>query len=330
MMDQLVQEFPEQLREALQIGQDATLNASNNEIRNVFVTGMGGSAFGADVVAELVADELKVPYLVNKGYDIPAYIDQHTLAVVSSYSGNTEETYNAYQQLLDTSAKITVIASGGKMKALAEEHGHDFIQLPAGKPSPRACLGYSFVQQLYILHKHGLIADTTIEQVRASIDFLEKEQEDIREKAQRIASLLEGKIPCIYTTTRMASVAVRFRQQLNENSKVLAWHHIVPEMNHNELVGWRGDYNNVAVVFFRNKDDNPRNSTRIDINKEIIGKYTNTIIDIWSKGSNLVERAMYFVHLGDWITVELAALRDMDAVEVKAIDYLKGELAKLG
>jgi len=127
----------------------------------------------------------------------------------------------------------------------------------------------------------------------------------------------------------MEAVAVRLRQQLNENSKILCWHHVVPEMNHNELVGWRKENNDLAVIYLRNDDDYQRNQVRININKEIISSYTNTIIEIDSKGASLIERAIYLVHLSDWISFHLATLRGVDPVEIKVIDYLKGELGKV-
>jgi glucose/mannose-6-phosphate isomerase len=125
----------------------------------------------------------------------------------------------------------------------------------------------------------------------------------------------------------MAAVAVRLRQQLNENSKILALHHIIPEMNHNELVGWRKQAGSFAVLIFRSKDDHPQNQARIEINKEIIGHYTDTVIEIYTKGESLIEQALYSVHLSDWLSWELAQLRQVDATEVKVIDYLKSQLA---
>jgi glucose/mannose-6-phosphate isomerase len=127
----------------------------------------------------------------------------------------------------------------------------------------------------------------------------------------------------------MESVAVRLRQQINENSKVLCWHHVYPEMNHNELVGWTEKNNNLAVVFLRNKDDFKRNAVRMDITKDIYAKYTDTIIEIFSKGQTLVEKSIYLVHLSDWVSWYLSELTGADAIEVRAIDYLKSELAKI-
>ena len=328
MMNQLIERFPAQLKEALQIGEEATIRAHSHSINKAYVAGMGGSGIGADFVAEFIVAECKIPYLVGKGYDTPAYIDQNTLFIASSYSGNTEETLNSINQVLLSGAKIICIASGGKLIELAKTHGLDYILLPGDWPSPRACLGFSLVQQLFVLNKLGFISMTTIDQVKSSIDLLKYDQDEIKNKAEKIANIIFKKTPIIYTSDRMESVAVRFRQQINENSKALCWHNVVPEMNHNELVGWKDRNDDLAVIFFRNKDDYKRNSIRMDINKETYIKYTNTIIEIYSKGQNLVERSMYLVHLGDWVTWYLAELRGVDSIEVRVIDHLKTELAK--
>lgn len=329
MMDQLVKEFPQQLDKALKIGRDARITKPDNPIHNIFVAGMGGSGIGANFVSELIGGECKIPFLIGKGYSVPGYIGKNTLAIASSYSGNTEETLEAFESILKTGAKIVVVSSGGKLIELAKANGLDYIQVPSGSPSPRACLGYSLVQQLFVLNKLGLISDKIIHEVGRASELIKMEQEDIRFRAERIASMMKGKIPVIYATDRMEAVAVRFRQQINENGKSLCWHHVIPEMNHNELVGWRDDYNQLAVLFFRNKDDYPRNQVRMDINKEIISNYTSSIIEVYSKGQSLAERMLYFVHLGDWISVYLAAAKGIDAVEIKVIDYLKSELGKV-
>ena len=328
-MHELVERFPASLVEALEIGSKAVINKPKGTIRNVFISGLGGSGIGGNYVQEFIRDEIKIPYVVGKGYDIPKWVGKNTLAIASSYSGNTEETLAALDLMIASGAKVVCVASGGKIIAKAKELGLDYITLPANWPSPRACLGLSFVQQLFILNKLRLISGKTIKQVESSIKLLQKEDEDIRKRATKIAQLLAGKIPVIYTTDRMEAVAVRFRQQINENAKTLCWHHVIPEMNHNELVGWRQANDNLAVIYFRNKDDFQRNSVRIDINKEIIREYTPTIIDVYSKGRNFIERAMYFTYLGDWISCYLSDHRGVDSIEVKAIDYLKGKLSEV-
>ena len=327
-MDQLIERFAEQLREAVEIGKNAKISNPQNEINKVYVAGLGGSGIGGDFAAEFVNNQCKVPILTGKGYDIPAYVDKNTLVVASSYSGNTEETLSAFDQLMKTGAKVVVLSSGGKLIELAKEHQLDYIKVPGDWPSPRACLGYSMVQQLFILHYCGLIDDSFIDEIMAAGELVDREDADVRTRARQIAGMLNEKTPVIYIADWMEAVAIRLRQQINENSKMLCWHHVIPEMNHNELVGWRDQRKDVAVLMLRNRTDHPRVQMRMDINKEIITEYTDTMIEVYSKGSSFIQRAIYLVYLGDWISFYLADMRNMDSIEVKVIDFLKGELAK--
>lgn len=329
MMDQLIAEFPQQLKEALEIGAAAKFTKNLKPIRNVLVAGLGGSGIGANFVIEFTRHECKVPFSVTKGYDLPAWVNESTLLICSSYSGNTEETLTTLELGIERNAKIVIITSGGKLLKRAQELGIDYIQLPAGKPSPRACLGYSFVQQIYILKHFRLIGKSLIADVRKALSLLKKEQKDIQKRAKILANSIHQKTTIIYTSDRMEAVAIRFRQQLNENAKVLCWHHVIPEMNHNELVGWTPQEGRFAVIMFRNSDDFKRNGIRMDITKDVVAQFADTTIELWSKGDSLCERSMYYVHLGDWVSFYLSELRSgTDANEVKVIDYLKNELSK--
>jgi len=328
-MDQLIQRFPEQLVEAMQIGEAAEINKHNKPINKVYVAGLGGSGIGANFVQEFIRETCPIPYTVGKGYSIPKFVDQNTLAICSSYSGNTEETINSFNQMLETGAKIVIISSGGKLIKEAQERGFDYIKVPDNWPSPRACLGYSVIQQLYVMNQLEFINDDFKIHLRSAIDMIKYDLEDIQAAAKKVANKIYDKIPVIYTTDRMESVAVRLRQQINENAKMLCWHHVIPEMNHNELVGWTEPHPNMAVIYLRNHDDFKRNQVRMEINQKIIIKHTETIIDIFSKGGTLIEKAFYLVHLGDWISWYLSELKEVDAIEVNVIDYLKSELKKI-
>ena len=328
-MDKMIARFPAQLAEALEIAENISLEKHTSPFRSVLISGMGGSGIGGNVVQDMVRAECKLPIVVNKGYSAPAWANKHTLAICSSYSGNTEETLSTFEQLLGTGAKIVCIASGGKLIERAKAHGLDYVQLPGGWSSPRACLGYSVVAQLGVLRAAKLIPGKLLNSVKVAQKLLVKDDADIQKKAKKIAGFLAEKTPVIYAPDHIESVAVRWRQQINENAKMLCWHHVVPEMNHNELVGWRNNRPELAVVWLRNRDDFQRTATRIDINKEIVEHFTGTSIEVWSKGKSLTEKAFYLVHLGDWVSYYLAELRDVDPVEIKVIDYLKGELAKV-
>lgn len=328
-MNQLIERFMDQLAEGLEIGRNASIRPAAANINHIYVAGLGGSGIGADFVASFIQDECRLPFLVRKGYHVPAFVGPNTLAIASSYSGNTEETLISYDQIKAKGARLLCVASGGKIIDKAKADGYDYIQVPSNWPSPRACLGYSVTAQLWTLHHLGYISDRAIQEVESSITLLRKESEDIKTQAKAIAGRLHHKIPIIYIEDRMEPVAVRLRQQINENSKALCWHHVVPEMNHNELVGWREKNDALAVLYLRNDDDYSRNAVRMDINKQIISQYAGDIIEVYSKGTTMIEKSMYLVHLGDWISWYLAELRGVDALEVKVIDFLKGELAKV-
>ncbi|MBK6544004.1 MAG: bifunctional phosphoglucose/phosphomannose isomerase [Saprospiraceae bacterium] len=328
-MFDMIQAFPDQLAEAMDIGANAIIRNHQVPIHKVFVSGMGGSGIGADFVSSFIRNTCKVPYLVGKSYDMPAFIDQHTLVIISSYSGNTEETLSTFRQLISSNAKIVCIASGGEVIKIAKESNFDVVQLPNNWPSPRACLGFSLVSQLYVISKLELVDPFFIPQLNDTILRLKNETSEILEKAKQLAAVLNGKLPVIYSTDRIEPVAIRFRQQINENSKMLCWHHVIPEMNHNELVGWRWNQDAIAVVFLRNSDDHERNQARIELTKEIVSHYTTTVVELYSKGNSLIERSFYLVHLLDYVSVFLADYNKVDAIEVRVIDFLKSELSKI-
>lgn len=326
-MESLIAGFTGQLREAIVIGQKAVIMSATAEIRNVVVTGLGGSGIGGDLVLEFVGSELKVPFVVNKGYFMPSFVNEHTLVIVSSYSGNTEETLSAMNDAIGKGAQIACVTSGGTVAALAAEHGYTCITVPGGNP-PRSMLAYSLVQQLFLLAGYGLISNNFQEDIEEAIDLLDAEEHAIQTDAVLIAKKLKGKVPVIYVNDTMTAVAVRFRQQINENSKMLSWSSPVPEMNHNELVGWRNKIAPWVAVFLRNGDDYERNQQRMEINKEIVGKFADDVLEIWSKGDTHAERALYLIHLTDWVSQYLGELNGVDIVEVAVIDFLKGSLAK--
>ena len=326
-MKKLIENFPNQLREAVQIGSQAKLSNAK-KISNAFISGLGGSGIGGTIVSELTAMEASVPITVSKGYFIPKFVNQNTLVIISSYSGNTEETLNCLNLALKRKAKIVCITSGGKISEIAKKKKLDLILIPGGNP-PRACLGYSLTQQFFILSHYGIISHKFKAQLNAAIELIEKEKDNIISEAKQIAEKLNGKTPIIYTTTYWEGTAIRFRQQLNENAKILCGHHVIPEMNHNELVGWPSGSDRISVVILRDKDEYERNNVRIEINKGVMVKYTSNITEIWSKGKSQIEKAIYFIHLVDWVSLFLSEIKGVDSMEVRVIDMLKSELSKI-
>lgn len=325
-MKSLVQNFTNQLREAKKIA-DAAVISESSGIQNIVLTGLGGSGIGASIVSELVADYSKVPVTIVKDYFLPAFVNQNTLVIASSYSGNTEETLSSLQDAMAKKAQIVVITSGGKVLELAKQNQFDFIEIPGGQP-PRSCIGYSLVQLIKIFVTKGFADKKLLSDLEKGIALLDTESESIKKESQSIAGKLNGKLPIIYSLGSCEGTVVRFRQQINENSKMLCWHHTLPEMNHNELVGWTERNENLVVITFHTSFDYDRTKKRYQVCKPIFEKYSSGVIDISAKGESKLEQFLYLIHIGDWISCDIADLRGIDPVEVKVIDHLKNELAK--
>ena len=321
-------DFTNHLTEAIEIANNTNLSPYNKEIKNILICGLGGSGIGGTIVADIISPKVNIPIASTKDYSIPNFVNEHTLVIANSYSGNTEETLYALEKCQARGAEIAVITSGGKLKIIAKENNYNHIIIPGNHP-PRAMFGYAFTELFFMLNHYGIIDDTFKNDFEKAITLLDTEKEEIQKQAMELAKKMYKQTPVIYVANGFEGVAVRFRQQLNENSKMLAWHNIIPEMNHNELLGWRTNVTDLAVVYFRNKCDYKRNQIRMDINKKVISKYTENITEIWSKGDSVIENSLYHINLGDWVSWYLSEMNNVDAIEIDVIDFLKGELAKV-
>jgi glucose/mannose-6-phosphate isomerase len=326
-MKTLVAAFTSHIRTALDIAESSKLNVTKGKIDNVLVLGMGGSGIGGSIAAQIIAKEINVPVISCKEYSVPAFVSENSLIIASSYSGNTEETLAALAEVSCRTKHIVCICSGGKIQSIAKENKFGCIVIPGGIP-PRSAFGYSFPQLFKILNTYGLINWDVRQSFEGVVSLIDKESDSMKAAAMRIAEQIKNKLPIIYAETAYEGVCIRFRQQLNENAKKLAWHHVFPEMNHNELVGWREDASEKAVILLRNETDHARNKKRMELSKEIFKKYKPLILEINSKGRNILERSLYLVHLTDWISVYIAALNQTDPIEIEVINYFKSELAK--
>ena len=327
-MKKLISEFTTQLNHSLEISERAKLTPISENITYVVISGMGGSGIGGDIVSEAISQEIKIPIIVNKDYILPNYVEDKTLVIISSYSGDTEETVNAMKQAISIGANIVCITSGGKVEELAIKNHLDVILIPKDIP-PRAALAYSLVQLLYTLNFHSIISDKYKVEILNSIISLNKEEQNILTDAKETANLLLNKLPIVYSVSAIKAVSTRFCQQLKENSKTLCWHNEFPELNHNELQGWEQKGNNFSVIIFRNDTDYLRTSKRIDISAGIIGDLNTPIKEVYSKGNSLLEKMLYLIHWGDWVSYFLAELKEVDTMDIRVISYLKWELSKV-
>lgn len=327
-MDKLITAFTQNMQDAIKIAASVNVSKPKNEIQNILVTGMGGSGIGGKIVAQWIQDDIAIPITLINDYSLPNFVNQNTLVIASSYSGSTEETMISVEKAKDKGAHIIGICSGGALQSFCEDNNYDCVIIPGGKP-PRTQLAFSVIQQINIYIQLGLIDAKYLQNITSSIDLLNTETENIKAEALRLAKFLDKKVGIIYSAAKYEGVAVRARQQFEENSKYLCWHHVIPEMNHNELVGWGGGDDRFAVVFMQTNDLIPRNQRRYEITMDLIKKKTTNVTEIIAKGNNIVERSFYLIHLVDWSSFFLSEIKNVDPIDIDVIYYLKDELAKL-
>ncbi|MCG8574974.1 MAG: bifunctional phosphoglucose/phosphomannose isomerase [Flavobacteriales bacterium] len=327
-MKDIIANFSNQIREATEIGKSSDFKNCEQEINKILVCGLGGSGIGGKIISFLLKDELKVPFLTLNDYEIPAWVDKNTLVIASSYSGNTEETLTAIRSCIERESEIAVITSGGQLKQMAEENGWNANIVPGGE-QPRAMLAYSLVQQMYLLKNYGLIGDETLNQLKELPQFIDDQEEIVRFQSVTLARNIAHKTLIVYTGSRFEGVGIRFKQQINENSKELCWSHVFPEMTHNELVGWAGGSEQFAPVFLSTDYDHPRTQRRWEISQEIIKKYTSNVFEVKAKGGNVLEQTFYLIHYVDWVSFYVSEIKNIDPVEVDVIGHLKSEMAKM-
>ncbi len=331
-MKKLIEGFTQQLSHAIKLGQSVDLVRPGSDIRNIIITGMGASGIGANLVESLTFGRVPIPITVSRGYNIPQFVSPHTLFIACSYTGDTEETLAAVHKGMLKRAHIICITCGGKLLEMAKEYNLFYIQIPNGTGTARAQLGYLMISLLYALYHTNLIGAAFIKETENSIEYLDRGEKAIQSEAELIAKKLRGKLPIIYCDERLKSMAVRFQNQINENAKQMAHVNTFPEMNHNEIVGWHfpeSVLQQSQVIYLYSDHDHERVEKRMEICREIFEKRSNPIIDIVAEGASLLEQYYYLIHLTDWISYYLAKENGIDPDPVEAIDFLKGELAKL-
>lgn len=335
-MSDILKNFHKQIKEAIDIGKSFNFGGFDYAgLKNIVINGLGGSAIGGDLIRSFTHYNSTIPIYINRNYYLPGFAGKDTLSVISSYSGNTEETNSAYKESNKKGCRILCISSGGKVEEMAKKNDNLFVKIPGGL-QPRCAVGYSFFVLLIILSRFGLypIQDDdftrVIENVKKNADLF-SDFDSENNNALKIAKMLQNKLPVIYSSTDLLDVVnLRWRGQIAENAKQLAYGNVYPEMNHNELVGWeknRDILNKIIVVFLKDFDDNERIKRRMEITEEIYKKYTNSVISVYGEGDTKLERIFNLIYLGDWVTYHLALLNNADPTPVDAITYLKEKLS---
>jgi glucose/mannose-6-phosphate isomerase len=328
-MYQLIKDFPQQMRHAIELGENISIKTTFSvPIQNIVVSGMGGSGIGGDLLSELMEVEIKVPIICNKGYTLPSFVGANSLVILSSYSGNTEETLSVGHQALTRGIKPICITSGGALAEMAKESGWDLVIIPSGRP-PRASLGYSAIQLFYVLYKLNLIDISFKAKLIASADLMENTQPEVMQQAESITQKLQSKIIITFSEDKLSSVALRFKQQVNENSKAHLWVNALPEMNHNELVAWCERNEDLAVVYLVTKDMNTRVRERMAFNRPVIEKVTPHVFEIEAKGEDTYQEHFYLIHLTDWISYYLGVVKGYDPMEIDVLIALKNHMSSI-
>lgn len=334
-MLKLVEGFPDQCRKALEIAEAfAPVPAA---VQNVVVLGMGGSAVGGDLLRVLLeAESGAVPVVVTRDYQCPAFVGPQTLCVAASYSGGTEETLAATHDALARGARLLPITTGGALAALAEERQISCVRIPGGQP-PRSALGYLFLPAIVALSRMGLCRDFSAD-IRESIERLDEvaaacgsEVALDQNEAVQIARRLRRSLPVFYGSSPVTGIAAfRWKCQFNENAKMHAIWNNLPELDHNEICGWRSARQNRRLrwVFIRDRQESPRLAQRLEITRSILAAETAGHTDIWGQGASLLSRTLTAMLLGDFVSTYAAILNRVDPTDIREIDVLKEELSR--
>ena len=311
-MRAILERFPSMIREAYDLDNDIIMD---KDIKNICITGMGGSAFSGDLLKTYLKD-IDIPIFINKTYALPGYIKKGSLVFANSYSGNTEETVSAYRQAIKKGIQPVVISSGGKLEQLSSMNKNPYIKIPRGYP-PRLATPFLFYPMLRVLQNSEIIEKQDSE-VEKTISSLRKTSFVTR--AQNVIKRLVNKVPVIYCSDDIFCVAEKWKTDINENSKTPAFYNIFPEFNHNEI--------NAYINLISDHADPEPIKKRIKIIKKIIMKRGIDVMEIAITGDNYMTRLVSAIYLGLWVSYYLALEYKTDPTPVEIIEELKKELAE--
>jgi len=314
---------------------DASNRLDAGAVRDVLVCGMGGSAIGGDLAAAW-AERHGLRVAVHRGYGLPRWVGPQTLLVFSSYSGNTEETLSAFSASAGVDAPRACMTTGGELATRARTAGIPVWTLEPGL-QPRAALGYSLSGLLMLLHTAGLVPDPQAD-IEAAARVLQEqarrlgpEVPETQNPAKRLARRLHGTLPVVHTGSGiLAPIGVRWRGQLQENAKTLAFGNVYPELDHNEIMGWHAlaDVRRVCLLLvLRDPEDPPPVRRRMEVTCEILQERAAGVVWIDAPDEGVLPRMFHTVALGDWASLYLAFLHGVDPTPVAEIDLLKRRLA---
>lgn len=305
------------------------------EIRSVVLAGMGGSALAGLTAKAWLGAEMKLPFEVVRGYDLPAHVDAHTLVICSSYSGNTEETLSSLEQAKAKGAQIAILTAGGALAEQAEQQKIVLCRLPEGL-QPRMAMIYNLRVLIKVLVHFEIVNSQRYQEIADCSDFL-KQQSDAWQKqvttdsniAKQLALISVGKTPVIYAGPLMAPVAYKWKISWNENAKNVAFWNQLPEFNHNEFIGWTSHPVEKPFVVFDliSQFEHPRVLKRFELSDRLLsGKRPKANI-VSLQGATPLVQMLWGCILADFVSIYVAILNGIDPTPVSLIEKLKVELA---
>ncbi len=320
---------PAQLAHNFDIASSASFT---QPIHNIVLTGMGGSAFPGQFIATW--PQINVPFEVCRNYTLPAYVNQNTLVIASSYSGNTEETLSALAKARQKNAQIVVQAHGGKLADDAKLHKDIFIEIPECT-QPRTAAFYFYRAIVEILVAAKFVQPSALQEMAELAEPLQKalagwakEVPTAQNQAKQLAHELAGKSVIIYAGPQMYPAAYKWKISANENAKNTAWCNTFPELSHNEFIGWTSHPIDkpFACVNLISSFEHPRVLRRFEVTEKLLSGKKPAAIEVQAKGQSVLEHLLYLILLGDFATNYLALLNGVNPTPVDLVERFKKEL----
>lgn len=318
-MREIILNSPKQFEQGVERAKDVKVEG---KFSNIVICGMGGSALPGNILTTYLPS-LELPVYQHRTYGLPPQTTARSLVVAISYSGNTEETISAYQKAIERGFKVAAIATGGKLKEIADQNNLPIALIPKGAVQPRFSLGYQSAALLKILANSGVIEDKTQEILEAANSLRPIELE---EKGKGLAKKLVNKIPIVYGSSRLRSLARIWKIKFNENSKIMAFWNYFPELNHNEMVGLANLKGKFHFLILKDTDDHPRVKKRMELFADLAREKGAGVDFIEIEGKNILEKMFGNLILGDWVTYYLALEYNEDPTPVKIVEEFKKRL----
>lgn len=333
-MYNLTVDFPTQCEKALEIVKHIDFPDRYKGAFNIVMTGLGGSAIGGNLLRSVYEHDSEIPLIVNRDYYLPEFVNEDTLVFVCSYSGNTEETLSAYKIAKHRGSQVIVLTSGGELAEKAKKNRDILIQIPSGQP-PRTALGFMFIPLLFASEQLGYIPRQNFhdlfQTLKRCVEDWKVEVPFSENPVKQTAALLKGKLCLLYGLGAWQGVAAeRWKGEINENAKNMAFANVLPELNHNEILGWvkadeQGVKNWVTLILEDGKES-AKMQTRARVTTELIQE-KSAVYRIQARGESLIEKLLSLVFYGDLMSIYLAALNKVDPEDITAINLLKSELS---